>query len=324
MSIFKGYKFHCHSLGKLMTNLPCEQTIIDLENKIFEQEKERDTLVNANGNKIKWTEAKETNLNALKERLKREQSNELSTGVISELDSIFNAVYWERKQLLDTKEIRKGLSEENEGIKLINWFEGTNLSKNETRYYNEYLSGEPDLIHSRIDDNKCSYSLESFDNKEKPTNDNIWQIKAYIWLMHSNGIKVDNVGRVYYTLVNNSLDEIKRKVDYLNNKYYVNNCIEESTNDEKEIIEYYKDLRQLYHNNIFDVKAFKEKNKPFDLEFPIRDMPKSRRIKFFEVEYTEKDKENMINRLDKCREYLIKKEEEQEKFYELDNKINNR
>lgn len=324
MSIFKDYKFHCHSLGKLMTNLPCEQTISDLENKIFEQEKERDTLVNANGNKVKWTEAKETNLNALKERLKREQSNELSSGVISELDSIFNAVYWERKQLLDTKEIRKGLSEENEGIKLINWFEGTNLSKNETRYYNEYLSGEPDLIHSRIDDNKCSYSLESFDNKDKPTNDNIWQIKAYIWLMHSNNIEVENVGRVYYTLVNNSLDEIKRKVDYLNNKYYVNNCIEESTDDQEVIIEYYKDLRQLYHNNIFDVKAFKEKNKPFDLEFPIRDMPKSRRIKFFEVEYTEKDKENMINRLDKCREYLIKKEAEQEKFYELDNKINNR
>lgn len=317
MSIFKDYKFHCHSLGKLMTNLPCEQTIIELKNKIFEQEKERDTLVNANGNKVKWTEVKETALTTLKERLKREQSNELSSGVISELDYIFNAVYWERKQPLDTKEIRKGLSEENEGIKLINWFEGTNLKKNEVRYYNEFLSGEPDLIHVRIDDNKCSYSLESFDNKDKPTNDNILQIKAYIWLMHSNGIKVENVGRVYYTLVNNPIEEINKK-KY--NLAYKHNVLETEIESE----EYLKDLKDLYHNHIFDVKEFKDKYPAYDLEFPIRDMPKSRRIKYFEVEYTEKDKQNMINRLDKCREYLVKKEAEQEKFYELDNKINNR
>lgn len=311
MSLFDNYKFRCHSLGRLMSYLPDESIVNSLKFDIDKSQKEKRTLVNENGNKIKWTDRKEEDLSKKLIKLNRLQSGELSPGVISELDRIFNEVYWGRKFMLDTKEIRKGIKQEDSGIRLISEVVGIDFKKNETRFENKYLTGEPDAINRILIDNKCSYSLESFDNTKEPTNDNVWQIKGYLSLLRDNGIELEdsNVGYVFYTLVNNPIEEIFQGVSSLRWKHDV---VDEDTAS----LDYFLDIAQLYSNLIYDVEEFKADHPNFDLDFPIKSIPKKRRVKKFEVRLEEKDIINIENRLELCLKYLRNKEIEENKYFD--------
>ena len=90
---------------------------------------------------------------------------------------------------ITTKPMMKGKDWEEESIALVNQVRGSFYVKNNERFENEYLTGEPDIIldHSIIDI-KTSWSMETWPatpaegiNKEYE-----WQLMAYCWLLNKS------------------------------------------------------------------------------------------------------------------------------------------
>lgn len=63
---------------------------------------------------------------------------------------------------LTGKEIKKGLMQEQSAIDLLNICKGTMYQKNTTRYYNKWITGEPDIVDDIIIDLKCPWSKITF------------------------------------------------------------------------------------------------------------------------------------------------------------------
>lgn len=64
---------------------------------------------------------------------------------------------------LGSKEVRKGIMQENAAISLLSAVTGELYTKNETRFNNEFLTGEPDLLaDDHGNDTKCPWSFEQF------------------------------------------------------------------------------------------------------------------------------------------------------------------
>lgn len=64
---------------------------------------------------------------------------------------------------LGTKEVRKGVLQEGVAIDLLSAVTGELYTKNETRFSNDYLTGEPDLLaDDHGNDTKCPWSWEQF------------------------------------------------------------------------------------------------------------------------------------------------------------------
>lgn len=109
------------------------------------------------------------------------------------------AIYGLRKEVV-TKEISKGLIKEDEAIdKVIEWLDLSFAIKNETRYFDEYFEGEPDLIvDDTVIDIKNSWDCWTFPlfDKEIPTKAYEYQVQVY---MHLTGLKK---AKVVYVLLN--------------------------------------------------------------------------------------------------------------------------
>lgn len=64
---------------------------------------------------------------------------------------------------LGSKEVRKGIMQENAAISLLSAVTGELYTKNDTRFSNDYLTGEPDLLaEDHGNDTKCPWSWEQF------------------------------------------------------------------------------------------------------------------------------------------------------------------
>lgn len=164
------YLFRCSQLSKINTGVigfpeSKEKRIIELVN-------ERDTGINKNGNKIKFTEKKQKEY----EKLVIEKLNpSLPKTLTSEIKKIWRAERHNRNFTFTNKYVQKGIKQEEEGITVYQEYRkkvlGLNsyFTKNTERLYSKYFSGEPDLSLGNDVKNckqgfdiKCSWSLESF------------------------------------------------------------------------------------------------------------------------------------------------------------------
>jgi len=116
-SIFLNYKFRCSSLGHLMTNLVTADDIKKIDDEIKVYLLEKANGINANGNKVKWTDNKQIALDKL--LAKKNNPDELPVGAKSYLDTLFNEVFWKRKESLSNKYLSKGLEQEDDALGLI-------------------------------------------------------------------------------------------------------------------------------------------------------------------------------------------------------------
>jgi hypothetical protein len=81
----------------------------------------------------------------------------------------------------------KGIDWEEESIALVNQVRGTFYVKNNERFENEYLTGQPDIIlDDCIIDIKTSWSLETWPAipDEGINKDYEWQLRGYCWLLN--------------------------------------------------------------------------------------------------------------------------------------------
>jgi len=291
-SLFTNWKSRTSSLGKLLTN---EEKISQKQlNDIEVLQKEKKLGVNANGNKVKFTEnkaAKLANLIAI-----RDAPEVLPIGVKTHLDKIFNHVFWQRRRLLKGNQIDKGTHCETDSLQLLSDIDGVYYAENKKQFSNDYLTGEPDNYQFNIKEIKSNYDKESFDNSQL-TSLYKWQIRGYCWLTN----KPD--GELIYCLVNNPIKELNQAIYYLKLKHDV---IDAFTTEES-IIE----AQQIERNMIFDIKKWNKDfpsyvwhSKNFDF-----DIPKELRIKRFNVQLLPEHITFMIKRIKMARDYLQEKEQ---------------
>lgn len=292
--MFYNFRFRCHRLGEIMTNLP----------GLTNTEKNNLAKLQKRSEDFKEGKAKELTENMKGDLAdliaKRDKEDSLPTGAISYLDTVFDEVYWKRKRILTNKYLDKGLMTEQDVLELHSKIDNTTYFKNNKLYRNEYLEGTPDNIDQLVRDAKANYDLETFRKADLNTGYK-WQIKGYLWL---TGL---TEGELMYGLVNNPLHQITNAI---NSIYYAMGTPDEDNE------EYMKAKMQIERNMIFDHRLFREENPFYVFHNPIMDfdMPESLRAKKFKVILEEDDIINMKTRVTLARTYLCQKEIEVRKL----------
>jgi hypothetical protein len=286
--LFSNFRFRCHRLGDLMTNLP---------GLTASEEKKMVTLA-MRKNDAKIGKAKD--LTAIMEEdlklliAKKNQPDSLPTGAKSYLDDVFDEIYWRRKRMLANKYLDKGLMNEQDVLELHSNIDGVTYFKNTQRFYNKYLEGTPDNFDEIIRDAKANFDLESF-RKAHLTTGYLWQLKGYMWL---TGVKN---AQLMYGLVNNPLHQISNAIT---STFYAMGC---PADDDEEFM---KAKMQIERNMIFDHKLFIEEYPNYVFHNPVLDfdIPEILRIKKFDVTLEDSDIHHMETRVLLSRLYLCEKE----------------
>lgn len=228
------------------------------------------------------TEKQQATLKELIE--KKHATPELSDTCKSYLKEVYMFHKYGKESLGGSERSRytiKGRSVEDESIMLLSRIDGKEYKKNEQRYTNQYLTGEPDIIVadddgkiSEIIDIKSSWDGASLlSNIGSPLNPlYFYQVQGYMALTGAKS------ARVSYVLVNMPQEIIEGEKKRI--FYTMNPPTEES-------IPYKKAISRLENNMTFD-------------EIPI----KERLVQFY-VPRDEEMIEKIYKRIEECRNWLI-------------------
>lgn len=187
---------------------------------------------------------------------------------------VYIAEKYGRKRDIQTKQMKKGVEVEDQSIELLNKYWGTDYSKNQDRFTNEFITGHPDILDSnKVVDIKSSYDLWTFLGNLPDKLDNLyyWQLMSYMWLTGATK------GHIAYCLSNTPFSIVEQEKRYLLNRMDV--ISEESP-------EYVKEAAKLEFNMTFD------------------DIDVSERVLIFTVDRNEDDIVRIQNRVERAREYL--------------------
>lgn len=303
---FTNHLFRASSSSKLTVgNIGITK---DQEEEIERLKSERDTGVNHNGNKVKWTDNKQQRLTKL---LNDKNFPEIPKTMETELQKIFRAEKYNRRFLFTNKYIKKGLDQEEEsfsdyqeyllkvkGVKVY-------LKNNKTRINGEFFTGETDShesFHKLMGygfDIKTSWSLETFPFK-KDKLDDAYEAQNLVY-MHLTGLKK---WLTVYVLVNNTENTIhNEKMKY----FYQYNMHQSDRNEEK----YLEVCRDLEKDHIVDYDKFVHHYPGHDLVIGRKewmennwDIPLEERVVEKEVLYDENKINLLIERAKIGREYL--------------------
>jgi hypothetical protein len=293
--IFKDFRFRCHRLGDIMTNLP-GLTATEEKKMITLAKRKVDAK---SGNAKPLTDLMEADLKEL--IAKKDKPDSLPTGAKSYLDEVFDEVFWRRKRILSNKYLDKGLMNEQDVLELHSKIDGTYYGKNATFFSNDYIEGTPDNILSEIvRDAKANYDLESF-RKAHLNTGYLYQLKGYMWL---TGCKN---AQLMYGLVNNPKHQIDNAIT---SAYYALGC---PADDDETFI---KTKMQIERNMIFDHRLFIEEYPNYTFQNAVLDfdMPERARVKKFDVTLEDNDIINMKSRVTLSRIYLCEREIEERKL----------
>jgi hypothetical protein len=110
---------------------------------------------------------------------------ELSVGAKTYIKTLFKKIYLGYDDFLEGKEIEKGLTQEDEGIELVNLYYGKNYKKNTITVTNGYMTGTCDIKSGNyIRDIKLSWSKKTFPLFKEDAGNTMyeWQLRAYMML----------------------------------------------------------------------------------------------------------------------------------------------
>ena len=293
--LFINWEERSSALGAIMTNLDpiTELEKQELKDLLIEEK----TGLNANGRNTKWTDTKIARIKTLQKK----ERGDLPSGAITHLDEVFRNVFWKRRRFLNNKSLEKGSLQEQDAVLDLRYYEeltGSKIYIEKNGFYksNGYTNGTEDVVtDDHVWDTKCSFDLQSFDEKEAPTTDNIWQMKDYCWRNNKQS------GYVAYVLVNNPIHQL---INEKNRLYY---AMGNPPDDDEDYIEA---QCQLERNMIFDIPKFQKDypnytflNKELNFSIPLQF-----RVNKFKVEVTEEDILNIKLRVTMARKYLVEKE----------------
>jgi hypothetical protein len=180
----KTILFRASSIGNLMVDGRGVGITENQLKEIEELKNERETGLNVNGNKVKWTEVKNKKLSDL--IAKRDAPPELSDTAKSEVEKIWLLMEKGFYEELGNKFIMKGLLCEEDGLEMISELDNEFYVKNDERVTIGNITGEADVVHEidgkiLIKDIKSNYSPKTFMNAEL-SNVYEWQLITYMYL----------------------------------------------------------------------------------------------------------------------------------------------
>jgi hypothetical protein len=275
--------FRCSCIGKIMTE--GKGTILT--------EKQAQKIEELT-NKDKLTAKQEEELIML--IAKRDAPPRLSDTCISYLKEVYVYQKYGKEPVGGSERSKytlKGRAVEHESIMMLNRIDSDNYVKNEQRFTNEYLTGEPDIIimgedgsAAKIIDIKSSYDFATLlSNYGAPLNSLYHdQVQGYMALTGAQEAEV------CYCLVNMPQEIIegeKRRIFYI-----MNPATEESP-------EYKKEIDRIEFNMTFD-------------EIPINE-----RLLRFKVARDEAFIDRVYTRINDCRKWLSEFEQIHENLYQI-------
>ena len=195
------HKFRCHYLGDFASEPKSnpQKQYADAVAKMAELQ-----MKIAEGKKLGSIQAKDIlelpelikDLKPLKDKIV------LSNTANKRLHKIKREIQYGIIENLDNKYTQKGLICEDDGISLHSKLEGVYFTKNTERFANDLICGEPDILFNKkgvgriVDDNKCSWNAQSFDDTNSLKKIYYWQLTGYMWLCEAD------YARVVHVLVN--------------------------------------------------------------------------------------------------------------------------
>lgn len=304
---FTDFKFRASQCSKLLTG--------QIELTEFQRQEIKDLIqektegINANGNKVKWTQTKADKLEKL---LLIDSGQLLPKTLTNELRAIHRAETHKRYFGFINKYVTKGTDEEDEAITVYQAWRNLKgkrsfFVKNSERFYTDYFTGEPDLTDNNTlievkegYDVKCSWELETFpypEDKLDPT----YECQNQVY-MEGTGAESWVTA---YVLVNASQDQIFREKQKY---FYAYGMPEEGHHKYDKLIKKY---RELEIRLIFDRKRFDILNPhatmeitPEEWEKEGYDIPLEDRVVEFESKRNEAFIENLKKRVIFSRKYL--------------------
>lgn len=251
-------------------SLICTGTIGLTDNQEFKLNEllnEKEKGINVNGNKIKWTPNKQSELDKL---IAEKKEPSLPKTLMTEVRKIYRAEIHNRNFNFTNKFTQKGTRQEEEAITLYQQFltekkHKVFFTKNKERLTNDYITGMPDLNPIIINnkktgfDTKCSWELETFPF-ESDELDNSYELQnqSYMWLTDSEEwITVYCLVNIHETGLHNE------KMKY----WYAMEAPRDA--DDKFYDDYIDKCKELERRLIFDYDRFK-------LHFPMHDLETSR------------------------------------------------
>jgi hypothetical protein len=197
--------FKCRaSKGTVLTTGYKKASFDDLL-RIEELKKERDTLVNANGNKVKWTDNKAAELDKLIYLSKNPQLGETCKSYLKEW--VIEKITGKSKDV-DTYNFQHGIDTEPLALKRAGNYFGCEFEKNTQRIENDYFIGEWDSANKPKDlviDVKSSISAHTFPYfNETPDEGYYDQLQIYMDLTGLNN------AALVHCLENGTDEEIER------------------------------------------------------------------------------------------------------------------
>lgn len=118
--------------------------------------------------------------------------DELSKTPRSYLDQIFKEHLYGVTNQIQSRYIEKGIMVEQESIELYSRVTGKKFEKNDERFDNHFITGEPDIIGDELIDIKSSWSHSTFPFTESdvPNKDYYWQMQGYMALTNKDTSKL--------------------------------------------------------------------------------------------------------------------------------------
>lgn len=206
----------------------------------------------------------------------------LSSTCMRRLCSEYTKFTTGRERVINSKEIEKGLFLEEDAITEYSLHTKEFLVKNKQRRENDYVSGEIDIEEEeRVTDTKVSWDIYSFDalliTGLKTAYE--WQGRSYCWLWEKDS------ARIVHTLLNTPehlIQNMERKLMY----DMFGSEQRKSMASEEELDIYNDACKKIRFNNTYD------------------DLPRSRKIRMFDVTRDLELEEKMKQRIEQCRKIL--------------------
>ena len=225
---------------------------------------------------------------------------ELSISAQSYVDEFIFEYKYRRVEEFSTNATDKGTKTEDDGIHVLNMAMKTRYKKNTERFNGDYLTGEPDIIgKDMILDIKSNYTWKSFLKKKSIDSIYKWQLAGYCQLLNKRK------GAIAYTLNNTPLETIRSEIT---KRYYKNGLVDLTDEDKAKIA-----LNHIYTDkHIVDgnyVNGFWDYAKDYlgifeDVQVPFIEVPIEKRLRYFEVEFTDEDFEKLDTQIEKAVKYI--------------------
>jgi len=207
---------------------------------------------------------------------KAKEAGELSETSKSFLDELAIEKHYQRRKVVRTDEMRKGIECEEQAITMLQRQVGEGLFKNEDRYEDEHFTGEPDLISSVVYDTKVPYDIWTFHKAEPPILETgkktlyYWQLQVYMALTGKSH------ACLAYCLVDTPemmLDDILYRAQF---KF-------DGGEDNPECQDYKEELEKAHRYS---------------------DIPEEQRVKLFPVERNDEDIDALREKVSQARDYV--------------------